>query len=515
MIVAIYVRVSTDQQAEKGYSIDTQLSACQKKAQELPNVLSVEEFIEDGYSGAYLERPALDKMRNALREKRFGAVIVYDPDRLARNLTHQLLITDEIESSGAQLHFVNFEWQNTPEGKLFYSIQGAVSAYEREKIRERMQRGKRGKALAGKVIANNRPYGYSWDSENSIYTINEDEANMIRQIFSWVVNDHMGIRAIATRLAQLQYPTRTDKNSWNIGTVHDIITRETYAGIHWVNKEYKTKVGQNKFKRGTRKPSEWIAVPVPPIIPREIWEAAQRQLQVNKHITKQPFDYQYLCRNLIVCPLCGQHMRSIVSGSSRKHYYVCKTGRAISGKTHMGSDDKCPARLIPAKDLDESVWQYISSILKNPEIMSDELSKTNQNEDNNNTLREAMIRLNAKEEKLQQERDRVTLLFRQGLIDLSTAEKQLTEIKNSLADIKSQKLLLEKDLANSLSPSKTENLLIKFNDLALLANTKDPALRRHVIVSVVKKIEAQRIDQRNVGPGLGAEIKTNIIFGTI
>jgi predicted site-specific integrase-resolvase len=189
LIVAIYVRVSTDQQAEKGYSLETQLAECRKKIKDLPKVLAVEEFIEDGYSGAYLERPALEKLRNALREKRFGAVIVYDPDRLARNLTHQLIITDEIESSGAHLHFVKFEW---------------------------------------------------------------------------VVNDHLGIRAITTRLAQLQYPTRTDKNSWNIGTVHDIIRRETYAGTHWVNKEYKTKVGRNKFKRGSRKPSDWIAVPVPP-----------------------------------------------------------------------------------------------------------------------------------------------------------------------------------------------------------------------------------------------------------
>ncbi|OLN29954.1 recombinase family protein [Desulfosporosinus metallidurans] len=512
MIVAIYVRVSTDQQAEKGYSLDTQLSECRKKAHELPNALSVEEFIEDGYSGAYLERPALDRMRNVLREKRFGAVIVYDPDRLARNLTHQLLITDEIESSGAQLHFVNFEWQNTPEGKLFYSIQGAVSAYEREKIRERMQRGKRGKALSGKVIANNRPYGYSWDAENSIYTINSKEAEMIRQIFSWVVDDHMGIRAIATRLAKLQYPTRTEKNSWSMGTVHDIIRRETYAGIHWVNKEYKTKIGQNKFKRGTRKPSEWIAVPVPAIIPRETWEAAQRQLQINKRITKQPFDYQYLCRNLIVCPLCGQHMRSVLSGGRRKPYYVCKTGRSISGKFNLVSTEKCPARQIPAKDLDESVWVYISGILKNPEIMSDELSKSNKQEDNN-SLQEAILRLNAKEERLHQERDKVTLLFRQDLIDLSMVEKQLTEIKNSLANIKTQRKILEKDLEDSFSPIRPDNLMAKFKDLVLLADTEDPNLRRHVILSVVKKIEAQRIDQRNVGLSLGAEIKTNITFG--
>jgi site-specific DNA recombinase len=501
MIVAIYVRVSTDQQAEKGYSLDTQLLDCKTKANELDYVSLIEEYVDDGYSGAYMDRPALERLRNGIRDKRFGAVIVYDPDRLARNLTHQLIITDEIESSGAQLIFVNFEWQDTPEGKLFYSIRGAVSAYEREKIRERMLRGKRGKALAGKVIRNNRPYGYGWNAERSVYVVNEEEAKMIRQIFNWCINEHLGIRAIATRLAELEYPTRTERRSWNIGTVHDILTRETYCGVHWVNKEYKSKVSQNKFKRGFRDESEWIPVQVPAIISRETWEAAQRQLQLNKRITKKPITYDYICRNLVVCPLCNTPMRTAVSGTKHKPYYICKTGRAVSGKTSLNNNYKCPARQIPADVLDRHVWLYISNILQNPEILSEEL---NHPRDQNEAVKEALERLAVNESQLLREREKITLLFRQDLIDQEMAEKQLTEIKQSLAQIKITRQKLETELINKQSNDITR----KVSDLIEYADTEDPVMQRQIILSLVQRIEAQRVDHNYNSP----EINVHVVF---
>ncbi|KLU61886.1 transposon gamma-delta resolvase [Peptococcaceae bacterium CEB3] len=511
MIVAIYARVSTDQQAEKGYSLQTQLEACRRKAGELPPAISVEEYVDDGYSGAYLDRPALERLREGLRSKRFGAVIVYDPDRLARNLTHQLILTDEVEDNEAQLLFVNFDWQNTPEGKLFYSIRGAVSAYEREKIRERSQRGKRGKALAGKVVRNNHPYGYNWDPTNSIYTISPEEADMIRQIFAWVVDEHMSMRSIARRLAELQYPTRTDRNSWNIGTVHDIVTRETYAGTHWVNKEYKTKVAQHKFARGVRDVSEWIPVSVPAIVSRETWEAAQRELKRHKRVTRRPQRYPYICRGLVVCALCGGHMRAMTCGTGSRPYYVCKTGRAISGKSSTGGDVKCPARQIPAQDLDHHVWMYISGLLQHPETVAEELARTG-GPGQQRTTRQALERLQTRETKLNAERDKVTLLFRQELIDLSTAERQLTDIKQSLSDVRAARQRIEAELETTMAPRDNDALRAKLQSLLDMADTADPNMQRQVIVSVVRQIKAQRTDLGKASAISGPEIEVDITF---
>ena len=139
MNAAVYARVSTDLQAEKGYSLQTQIDACTQKAKEM-GAVAIKTYVDDGYSGSYLERPALDKLRDALDAKLYDMVVIYDQDRLSRTLSHQLLLTEEIEKSGAQLVFVSSEYKRTPEGILFYQIKGAFSAYEKEKIRERMMR---------------------------------------------------------------------------------------------------------------------------------------------------------------------------------------------------------------------------------------------------------------------------------------------------------------------------------------------------------------------------------------
>jgi site-specific DNA recombinase len=252
----IYVRVSTDDQANKGYSIPAQLKSCRTKAKEL-GADNIVELVDDGHSGAFLDRPGMNQLREIIRNKKDSLqqkrenviVLCYDPDRFARNLTHQLIITEEIENSGASLEFINFEWQNTPEGRLFYSIRGAVSAYEREKIKERSVRGKRAKAEAGKVPDNSKPYGYMYDEELKSYVINEEEAEMVRQIFKWYIEEKIGLAKIAERLLIYGYPTRLGRNQWAISSIHGIITNEMYTGTTWAFKTYKHKIGPKKIRK--------------------------------------------------------------------------------------------------------------------------------------------------------------------------------------------------------------------------------------------------------------------------
>ena len=117
MNVAIYARVSTAKQAKEGYSLETQVEACKKKAIEM-GATSIKEYVDDGYSGAYLERPHLDEMRDAVSAKLHDVVIIYDIDRLSRDTMHLLLLTEEIEKN-AKLIYVNSEYNKTPEGRSF------------------------------------------------------------------------------------------------------------------------------------------------------------------------------------------------------------------------------------------------------------------------------------------------------------------------------------------------------------------------------------------------------------
>ena len=129
MNAAIYARVSTAGQAEHGYSLATQIEACKRKANEI-GIENTVNYIDDGYSGAYMERPALDKLRDALAVGAHDTVIVYDTDRLARNVMSLLILTEEIEQH-AQLIYVNSEYSNNPESKLFYQIKGNCRAPEK------------------------------------------------------------------------------------------------------------------------------------------------------------------------------------------------------------------------------------------------------------------------------------------------------------------------------------------------------------------------------------------------
>ena len=174
MNVAIYARVSTTQQAEHGYSLETQIEACKKKAVEL-GATSIKEYVDDGYSGAYLERPALDSLRDALSAKLHDCVIIYDTDRLARDTMLLLLITEEIEKT-ATLVYVNSEYSKTPEGQLFYEIRGSFAKYERIKLQDRFNRGRRGKLKSGKPLKEYKIYGY--DFIDGKYVINEKKQSL-------------------------------------------------------------------------------------------------------------------------------------------------------------------------------------------------------------------------------------------------------------------------------------------------------------------------------------------------
>ena len=129
MNCGIYVRVSTQQQAEHGYSIETQIDACRKKAKEL-GATSVKVYDDSGFSGAYLERPALDSLRDAVAQKLHDYIIIYDLDRLSRDTMQLLLLTEELEKN-AQIVFINSEYSRTPEGQLFFEIRGSFAKFER------------------------------------------------------------------------------------------------------------------------------------------------------------------------------------------------------------------------------------------------------------------------------------------------------------------------------------------------------------------------------------------------
>ena len=490
MIAALYGRVSTADQAEKGYSLSTQMIANRTKAEEF-GVERIIEYIDDGYSGEFIDRPALTQLRDTLRKKEVDLVIVYDPDRLARNLAHQLIITDEIEKSGAQLIFVSVTFEQSAEGKLFYSMRGAISAYEKEKIKERTMRGKKGKARQGKLVNNGRCYGYDYNKISSMYTINDEQATVIRLIYNFCIKDKLGTALISKELNSQCIPAPRG-NHWIVSSIHRILTNTAYKGIVYSMKHKSTKTGLSTRKIELRPESEWIPVQIPAIIDEVTWHAAQKQLQANKNLSKRNLKSDYLLNGLIYCARCGKKMTVKHSGKSTNpiSYYVCLTQTSTSYIYLDG--EKCMARRVPTTLLDELVWDKLCELTKNAQL----IIQYTQNLDTPyslTNLKTKLTRLNDTEKKIYTQKETIIRWYRQQIIGNADAEKQLDEINKQLMDISITKKKLNDELNFLLPQNSAVNLAASikhfFNDSYYEENE-----RRRAVCTVLERVIVERID---------------------
>ena len=414
---AIYVRVSTDEQAKTGFSLQDQLSSCRNRLLSL-GFTNIQEYMDDGYSGEFLDRPALDRLREDLRAKIIKVVIVYDPDRLSRNLTNQLLLADDIEKAQAQLMFVTGDYDASPEGRLFFSIRGAISAFEKEKIRERSLRGKRTKAKSGKIVLNNNPYGFDWDAENSTYIINDRQAEVVRLIYSLSLNNYWGSPKIATELADRGILNH-DNRPFNPMHVHRILKKELYCGTAYSQKVTTKKTGQYTVQKADRPPEDWIAIPVPAIVTRQQWEQVQNIIAQNATLSSRNTKREYLLKGLLRCGVCGMglvasHLKS--SGNTR-YYYRCVIK---SSPQYRSMEVKCSNRYIPVEALEERIWAMFVDLSSGDSDINDYLQGMDIPDHS------AQIEKLAKKQKeLVAERIEIMKWYRAKIIDPVTAESEL------------------------------------------------------------------------------------------
>lgn len=376
MRVALYARVSTDRQ-EQEQTIQSQLEALRSHAR-AQGYTVVAEFVDEGYSGASLERPALDRLRDVAARREFERVLVQAPDRLSRRIGYLVLLLEELQRRGVSVEFLNHPVDNSPEGQLLLNVQGAVAEYERAKIAERTRRGKVYWARQGAVMPGFVPYGYRYvprdGDRRGRLEIKEAEAAVIRGIFRAIAEEGLSLRAVAARLQEQGVPTPRGGKRWRASTVWSIVRDETYTGTF-----YYRKVDYSEAARASRAPDgqppkkpwrprdEWIAIPVPAIVDRATWERAQAQLAANakfspRHNTRR----QYLLRGLMVCGRCGHHY--VGATSNRHRYYRCGHYDPV----RVGADEVCRARWVRADAAEQAVWEAVAGLLRDPALLAAE-----------------------------------------------------------------------------------------------------------------------------------------------
>jgi len=380
MKAAIYCRVSTDNQEREGTSLQTQLENCLTYCQD--NDYDVSYHLSEAYSGLSLERPELDKLRELVRAEDIDVIVCYSLDRFTRDPGHGVILTQELEKHGVKLGTVTEDVDNSELGKLISYIRGYASKVEAEKIRERTMRGKKARARQGKITCGGsaKLYGYNYikaaQDNGSRRIINEDETKWVRQIYHWLVDDAMSTSAITYRLRELTVPTKCG-GLWCRAAVLNILKNPAYIGKTYAF----TTINGRPF---SRKQDEWIEIPdaTPAIIDKGLFDAAQKQLQLNRQKSSRNVKRQYLLRGHISCKRCG---RTYYSGFTYDRYgseRIATRRYRCTGKLRMVQPvNRCDNRSWKADNLETLVWEQIQRVLEKPELVITELEKQRQDAD--------------------------------------------------------------------------------------------------------------------------------------
>ena len=390
-IAAIYARVSSDQQ-KAANTIASQTAALIDFARSHGYSVAADLIFEDaGYSGANLERPGLERLRDLAAEGQLHTILVYAPDRLSRKYAYQVLLMEELARHGVEVLFVKAPAMATPEDQLLLQFQGMIAEYERAQILERSRRGKRHRARQGQVsVLSGAPYGYRYhkktDETAAYYEVIEPEAAVVRHVYERYTLDHMSIGAITRWLNERAVATRNQRSRWERSTVWGMLRNPAYKGTACFGKTRiapRQRVTRALRLRGgiaarnsashERPREDWIEIPVPAIVSEESFALAQELLERNKTHAPRRTIAPSVVQGLVSCSKCGYALsRTSTRSSARKiHYYRCL---GSDGWRHLAGPlcDNPPLR----QDLlDRVVWREIIRLLEDPSLIQGELDR--------------------------------------------------------------------------------------------------------------------------------------------
>jgi site-specific DNA recombinase len=381
MQVAIYTRVSTERQ-EREQTIESQLAVLRAWVEAHGHTVRDEHIYQDqGYSGARLDRPGLDRLRDTVQDGDIRAVVVLSPDRLARKYVYQVLLLEEFKRAGCQTLFVHRPIGEDPSDQLLLQIQGAIAEYERALLGERFRRGKLQKARAGQYLSSRAPYGYRYvpkrESAPGHLVIDDAEADLVRMMYRWLIEERMTIRQILKRLSFGPHQPRCGRLPWSASTVHHILADPIYAGTAYSNryryvppKRPRRTRGPHTAEASCRQPrprEEWIPIGVPAILDEATAQRAQEQLGRNALLSfRRNSHYNYLLRCLVSCGACGLAMFGRTYGATKtqppRQYYSCHGKDCIV----RARDRACSRRPVRAPELESAVWMHVRGLLEDP-----------------------------------------------------------------------------------------------------------------------------------------------------
>jgi site-specific DNA recombinase len=507
---AFYARVSSEQQAT-AHTIESQIAVLSLRAQADGSPVPPErQFVDNGYSGATLVRPAMDRLRDLAAVGGGDRIYVHSSDRLARNYAYQVLLIDEWRRASVEIIFLNRSLGQSPEDDLLLQVQGIVSEYERAKIMERSRRGKKHAAQRGSLnVMSHAPYGYRYITSHdgkgqARFEPIPEQADVIKDIFTWVGRERCTLGDVCRRLQGAGKLTATGKRIWSRQTVWHILQNPVYQGTAAYGKtQMMPRTRKSRPRPSRSRPAEprrnhaaiavdqqqWVFMPAPAIVDKALFNAAQEQLRENRTRARLgPRRPGHLLQSLTCCALCGYAFYGKTTRQRGKghrltdfRYYRCSGTDGY----RFGGERICSNAQIRAESLETKIWENVCKILKNPGSLERE-----EQDSQHKALPENVDTLRAQRQKLQHGLERLIDSLAEGVIDKDQFTARMNRTKARITEIDTK---IGAQAADEGQRAHVRSVISRLAELSSHLkshlNDADWSTRREIIRSLVQRIE--------------------------
>ena len=502
-LIATYSRVSTATQEEQ-QTIKTQ-TVTLKECADKNGYNIVQQYIDDGWSGDSLVRPALDQLRMDAKRKIWDAVLIYDPDRLARRGAWQEVVIEELQELGISVLFVTVPPAKTDEDKIMYKMRGVFTEYERMKIKERFRLGKLRKVKEGHILVSESLYGYSYISkkkdeqgriEHGYYEINEDEAKIVRMIYSWVADDGLTMRGVVRRLQEKGIkPRKSKRGVWSTSTLSTMLGHKAYIGeAHWgssyavvpenpTNHEKYRKM--KKTSRKIRPEEEWYKITVPAIIDKDLFQRARLQIENNFKLCQRNTKNEYLLAGKIWCT-CGKRRAGEGPQHGKHLYYRCNDRIASFPLPRT-----CLEAAVNARIADKLVWDKVAQLMSSPELLHKQVARwINSQQAKIKSVIGDTVMIEKEVIKLRAQEDRYTKAYGAGLFTMEKLKEYAMPLREKITALEAQVMEAQQrksQIATATLPAEDEIKTFSEKAIAQLQDLNF-SVKRAIVMNVIDKV---------------------------
>jgi site-specific DNA recombinase len=462
---AIYLRVSTNRQTQ-AQTIDQQLERLRSHLDlQGESLLTDNIFRDDGYSGANLNRPGLDRLRDRVKSGVIDRVLLTSPDRLARNYVHQMVLIEEWERCGCKVEFLDRPMSQDPHDQLLLQIRGAVAEYERVLIAERMRRGRQMKLKAGALLPwTVPPYGYRSAPDRprdpSGVHIEPAEGAIVQELFARYLDEQGTLLSLVKHLLQLRLPSPRGNQRWSAASLRGLLINPVYTGKLYIGRSRSRParirrsathpLGNPAHGQDSTPADTWVPVgTVPALVSQEVFDRVQVKLALNKkQATRNNKSHRYLLRALVSCGACQSACIARTTNGGL-HYYIC---HCQAQPSYLQDGQRCRARCIPAQQLDVLVWDDLCQLMTQPDYIIDALHRAGGGQwlpqdlqSRKQTLRKAQIEIS-------RQLERLTEAYLISIIPLAEYQRRRSELeqKNQALEAQMKELAAQVDRRTEL-----------------------------------------------------------------